>query len=216
MTNQNNHPTDDNCEFCLAAKRAMTNQNNELRASIYSILLDVGVKESNVSAVTDSIIQALYAPVAIQNNELDLILDKFHKSKPDDTPTYNLYHEQPKQAIEALYAPKEHTGASRVQDGVQDVSPKPVENGELDQTLQDILGYEDWKYTDKPYRIEQLLAQEKAKWVSEVDRIIGEDENDRQTNLHGRLSRHPVLVAQNKLRAKQRQALAKLLDKENV
>lgn len=33
---------------------------------------------------------------------LDIILDKFHKSKPADTPTYNLYHEQAKKELEDL------------------------------------------------------------------------------------------------------------------
>lgn len=38
----------------------------------------------------------------MSDTTIDTILDKFHKSKPADTPTYNLYHEQAKSALYEL------------------------------------------------------------------------------------------------------------------
>lgn len=42
------------------------------------------------------------------------------------------------------------------------------EPNELDQQLIEILGYDDWKYTDKPHKIEALIAKEVEKALLEV------------------------------------------------
>ena len=118
MTNQNNHPNNDmqavrglgqlpNAPTTLPT---LTNQNNELRASIYSILLDVGVKKSNVSAVTDSIIQALYAPKPVTLKDI---------ASPNMTP------EASKVVSDAIERSAE----------VMNKVAKPVENGELESLL---------------------------------------------------------------------------------
>jgi len=155
-----------------------------------------------------------------QNNELDEILEEFGYAVVNypDIPRHELIRKG-KQAIQALYA------------------PKPVENGELDlyralQTLKD----QDDNYVlstisfSSQYGLQRLiefiearLAQEKAKWVAEAEKLehyyshkakkeagyaelywcaCGKYDRDKD-----RLLRH---VRWHEL------ALAKLLDKENV
>ena len=66
--------------------------------------------------------------------------------------------------------------------------------------------------------VEAYLAQEKAKWVSQMEQVIGEDDEvpPRPTGKEYLTRSQRTAVSKNVLRAKQRQALAKLLDKENV
>lgn len=110
--------------------------------------------------------------------------------------------------------------------------PKPVESGELREKLAIIRNKMfDGMYDHMPEKgctavtddvmaeIEALIAQEKAEWVAEMERtVIGEDDEvpPRPTGKEYLTRSQRTAVSKNVLRAKQRKALAKLLDKENV
>ena len=66
--------------------------------------------------------------------------------------------------------------------------------------------------------VETYIAQEKAKWVSQMEQVIGEDDEvpPRPTGKEYLTRSQRTAVSKNVLRAKQRKALAKLLDKENT
>ena len=104
---------------------------------------------------------------------------------------------------------------------------KPVENGGLDEKILDLLEphYENIGFTREHAKtsvtfrkFQELIAQEKAKWVSQMEQVIGEDDEvpPRPTGKEYLTRSQRTAVSKNVLRAKQRKALAKLLDKENT
>ena len=109
------------------------------------------------------------------------------------------------------------------------MNKKPVENGELRHTIhmQMLAKSESAKdlgeLTAVPlgFAVDvalEFLAQEKAKWVAQMEQVIGEDDEvpPRPTGKEYLTRSQRTAVSKNVLRAKQRKALAKLLDKENT
>jgi len=159
-----------------------------------------------------------------QNNELRVILEDFAEDLaeiPEGSKLEDIYdlvksaHQTAEKAIQALYA------------------PKPVENGELDTLFAEIAtSYDNETIWQVCTKVKVYLAQEKAKWVAELESTVIGAKPDRLQPLDlgelggedGRTGLSAVVVASVQLynqavkdyETNLRKALAKLLDKENI